>query len=362
MMQILQSIEDGVLVIDREHRVLYANPAICGGSPSPEFTTEDVHCHELRHTPPDPCADCSRCVADRVFADGEPIHALRVCPCADNCQCYYEVSASPIYGRSKELVGVLQIIRDVTEQYQMGTRLEDAEALATLGRIAAGIVHDLNSSIAVIATCVEGLLRASSDPATKDLRQLPYFTEYLETMQRAAYLSKATIEDTLRLAVHQEEPNWQWIDIHDVLRESLALVKYEAAESHKRIQTDWADGLEPIRADPLQLARVFLNLIHNALDAVAEKDGYVKVATRAIPEGVQVVVFDTGDGILPEHQARIFDPFFTTKPTGRGMGIGLTLSRSILEYHKGELLIDSEPNIGTTAWVKLVRDPRPATV
>ena len=354
--QVLDSIDDGILVIDRERRVLFANRAALAYHDSSHRNPENTYCYELASTRR--CTECFQdCIAKRVFESGESKQTIRVFQNEEEFRQYYEIYASPLYGTEGDVAAVVQTIRNVTHQHELEIHLKNTESLAILGRIAAGVVHEVNSSMASIATCVEGLLRAFNNPEIEDLRQLDYLPRYLETMKRSVYRCKNSLGDALRL-VREEDLYWERVDVHEVLQSVLPLVCYEAEQVNKEVRIQWAERVEPIWADGKQLARVFINLVHNALDAIKPGVGHVQVSTRAIPNGIQVVIMDTGCGILPEHRNRVFEPFFTTKPSGKGTGLGLPISLQILDRHRAKLALESELGIGTTVWVDLLNDPR----
>jgi len=140
------------------------------------------------------------------------------------------------------------------------------------------------------------------------------------------------------------------LDLNETIREVLALVADEAKRKNVIIQTQLADDLPPVSADRVQLQQVMLNLVMNAIEAmssVADRERELVIATRKLdPDQVQVTVKDSGIGLDPNTIARIFDPFYTTKPGG--MGMGLSISRSILEAHGGRLWATVNNGPGTT--------------
>ena len=158
----------------------------------------------------------------------------------------------------------------------------------------------------------------------------------------------------LRGLVRKEHARRDAVDLNDIVHEAVRLLRLEAEKRSIEMSIVAAPALPAVRADGIQIEQVVINLLVNAMDAVtrsADARGRIRIETRALPDGVAVAVSDNGIGLDAEVSARAFDAFFTTKPGGLGMG--LAISRSIIEAHRGQLWVESNPEGGATFTVTL---------
>jgi hypothetical protein len=222
-----------------------------------------------------------------------------------------------------------------------------AEHLASLGKMAAGIAHEINNPIAGMLNCVRTLLKG-----IKDDRQR---VQYLGMLQDGLGRIGRTVGQLLSFA-REAKPQMSRTEMASVLRRCLALVEHDLAV--RRIAWTMApDGQVPaLLADPHLLEQVFLNILKNAIDAMPD-GGRLGVAMGVRERGaerfLEIRISDTGVGIPAEHLPRIFDPFFTTKEVGRGTGLGLSVSYGVVRAHGGFIEAQSEVGTGSTFTVVL---------
>ena len=270
-----------------------------------------------------------------------------------------------------------ELRRSYEELKQSQDLLVRQEKLASLGRLAAGVAHELNNPLSAVAGFAEALQRhvvggeCGSDRPYGDCR------EYLGMIQTEVARAAAIVRRLLDFA-RQREPAFGPVDVVQVVREAVAFVERQARLANRKILVSPGGEGCTVQGDPQMLHQVFLNLLTNALDAV-EGGGDVCIAVRrasaaagqlgnqatrqsgatsrpvAIPEEwIHVIVSDTGVGIAPEHLGKVMDPFFTTKDVGKGTGLGLAICQSIVEQHGGTIQIRSAGvNKGTTVTVRL---------
>jgi PAS domain S-box-containing protein len=259
-----------------------------------------------------------------------------------------------------------QLLQAMDDLQSAQMRLIEAEKAEIVGRLAAGVAHDVKNPLAVIRLGIEYLLREQGG------RNGP-MTQVLNDMSAAVKRAGAVVGDLLNLsAAHQLK--LQPADLNGLLDQCLSMLHVSAATSGVRMAREFAAGLPPVPLDAQKMEQVFLNLCMNALHAMPD-GGTLRVRTllrRLDPdEGmrepgsrsgvafrpgekiVAVEVDDTGGGIPADVLPKIFDPFFTTKPTGKGTGLGLTVSKKIVQLHGGRLRVHNRPEGGVRATVLL---------
>ncbi|MCS7303866.1 MAG: cache domain-containing protein [Thermoguttaceae bacterium] len=234
----------------------------------------------------------------------------------------------------------------------MSRQITRSEQLASVGRLAAGVAHEINNPLTGILTFAH-MLREKPNMDEQDRQDLDLI---IRETTRAAEIVRGLL-DFARERPAVKQP----LQINDVLRRTLRLLSNQRAFSNIMIVEDLQEGLPLIDGDPNQLQQVFLNLALNACEAMPQ-GGTLLVTTTLDQDKVLVKVTDTGCGIPPEHLDRIFEPFFTTKPVGKGTGLGLSVSYGIIQQHGGNIEVESKVGFGSTFTVSLPvrRSPSPS--
>jgi two-component system NtrC family sensor kinase len=227
-------------------------------------------------------------------------------------------------------------------------QIVNAEKLASLGRMAAGVAHELNSPLTGVVTFAH-LMRDRTPPDRKqDLEDLDTIIEQAE---RCTKIIKGMLGFARKGTSETMET-----DVNSLLEETVAMVRNQVKVQNIDISMEPAEGLPQLHIDPNQLQQVFLNLITNAADAMGER-GRITIATRLSGEEpertVEIEITDTGPGIYPNNLDKIFEPFFTTKPVGKGTGLGLPVSYGIVKKHDGDIVVKSKVGEGTSFFVRL---------
>ncbi len=232
-------------------------------------------------------------------------------------------------------------------------QLAHSARLVSLGRMAAGVAHEINNPLAAIGE-LAGLMEDLIDDAF--LRSSPHAELFQDNVRKIQTHVDRTREITHRLLgfARRMEPHHDSVNVNDVAREALSFIEREASFRQVELVRQLDPDLPIITSDRAQLQQVVLNLLNNALDAVDE-GGRITVESRPVDDGVEVAVVDNGSGIPPELRDRIFDPFFTTKAPGEGSGLGLSICHTIMKGLGGTLSFDSAPGRGTTFRVRLPR-------
>jgi two-component system NtrC family sensor kinase len=225
--------------------------------------------------------------------------------------------------------------------------------MAALGKMAAGIAHEINNPLEVIgekAGWIKDLLKMEDVAQNKNFQELwDSVTKIEQHINRAK-----TITHRLLGFARRMEPVTEEVHTNKVMDETLDFLENEARYRNIDIQTDYAPHLPPTHSDPAQLQQVFLNILNNAIDAIG-KDGEIIIKTKHIAKNneLAIEISDNGPGIPKEKLTKIFDPFFTTKEVGKGTGLGLSIAYSITEKLGGRIMVASEEAKSTTFTIYL---------
>ena len=252
------------------------------------------------------------------------------------------VAIAPLVTRKFQVVGRLVIMDDITERVELESQLSQADKLSSIGLLAAGVAHEVNTPLAVISSYTQML--------AKQLQGDPQKSGLLEKITRQTFRASEIVNNLLNFS-RTSGTEFSDVDINKVITDTLALLEHQFKTAKVQVHSDLMPGISPIQGNPGRLQQVFLNLFLNAKDAMPG-GGRLKVATTN-GEMVSVRVSDTGSGIAPEHIQRIYDPFFTTKTTpkegqNRGTGLGLSVTYGIIQEHSGKIRVESNPGAGTT--------------
>jgi two-component system, LuxR family, sensor kinase FixL len=262
----------------------------------------------------------------------------------DGTQIHVSVTVSPLRGPDNEVVGVSNTVRDITERKTTEARLKAMQEdlfhvgrLNELGQVSAGIAHELNQPLTAMLNYsnIAKRLIAKKEPSTLD-RAYEAVSKAADQAVRAAEIIRR-----MRSFVEKRSSNRTIEEINAVVKDTMALGFMGADTVNVTTRLELAPGLPTVLVDRVQIQQVLVNLLHNAVDAMADaKTRELTVTTKFADAGVEIAVADTGPGIPKELMGQLFMPFFTTKPGG--MGIGLVISQSIVQAHGGKLSV--EPN------------------
>jgi PAS domain S-box-containing protein len=252
------------------------------------------------------------------------------------------VAIAPLVSRKFNVVGRLIIMDDITERVELENQLSQADKLSSIGLLAAGVAHEVNTPLAVISSYAQML--------SKQVRGDEKKSAVLEKITRQTFRASEIVKNLLNFS-RIGAAEFAEVDVNRVIMETLSLLEHQFKTSRIRVQDELASHLPSIQGNAGRLQQVFLNLFLNAKDAMPE-GGTLKISTSN-GDGVRVMVSDTGSGIAQEHIQRIYDPFFTTKNAvqngnKRGTGLGLSVTYGIIQEHAGKIHVESIPEQGTT--------------
>ncbi|HEV2202788.1 MAG TPA: ATP-binding protein [Bryobacteraceae bacterium] len=247
------------------------------------------------------------------------------------------IAIAPLISKEGSHIGRLIIFDDVTDRAEMERRLIQTDKLSSIGLLAAGVAHEVNTPLAVISTYAQMLAKQIAGDSEK--------APLLEKIAKQTFRASEIVNSLLNFS-RTSTTDFAGVELNKVLTETLTLIEHQLAKASIEVKLALDDALPRVRGNPGKLQQVFLNLFLNARDAM-ESGGVLAVKTGAQDGFVRVTVADTGSGIAPEHLARVFDPFFTTKAARRGTGLGLSVTYGIVKEHSGAIEVESEVGIGT---------------
>jgi two-component system NtrC family sensor kinase len=252
------------------------------------------------------------------------------------------VALAPLVTRKFEVIGRLIIMDDITERIELEAQLSQADKLSSIGLLAAGVAHEVNTPLAVISSYTQML--------SKQLQSDPQKSGLLEKITRQTFRASEIVNNLLNFSRTSGSEIGD-VDVNKVIADTLALLEHQFKVAKVEVQNAPEPQLPAIQGNAGRLQQVFLNLFLNAKDAMPG-GGTLRVTTMN-GESVSVSVSDTGSGIAPEHIQRIYDPFFTTKTSPRegqtrGTGLGLSVTYGIIQEHAGKIRVESRPGAGTT--------------
>ena len=253
------------------------------------------------------------------------------------------ISLAPFEAARGVITGTLVVIENVTERAQLEQQLLEREKLSSIGLLAAGVAHEVNTPLAGISSYAQMLLQQvqENDPKRKLLEKI-----HLQTLRASG------IVNNLLNFSRTGDAQFREVDINRVLEDTLQLLEPQLRGAKFKITCNYGEHLQPAYGSATKLQQVFMNLILNARDAMPN-GGRLTVHTRAVDTSLVIDFRDTGVGIAPENIARIYDPFFTTKEVGQGTGLGLALSYGIVQEHNGRIFVESRPGEGAHFTIKL---------
>lgn len=252
------------------------------------------------------------------------------------------IAIAPLLSRDFVSVGRIILVDDITERVSLEAQLAQSDKLSSIGLLAAGVAHEINTPLAVISSYAQML--------TKQLRGDARLAPVLEKITQQSFRA-AEIANGLLNFSRTSTTEFRSTDLNQVIRDTLGLLEHQFKTARIEVDLDLTADLPAIHGNPGKLQQVFLNLLLNAKEAMPN-GGRLRVSTLSNGH-VEAIVSDSGTGIAPEHMKRIYDPFFTTKTMPkpgdkRGTGLGLSVSYGIIQEHAGNIRVESELGAGTT--------------
>ncbi len=285
---------------------------------------------------------------ERAFDTGD-IERIEQQTVSDNgSTVHWLVSKIPMRNQvTGEVTHVITVGEDVTMRVEAIHAAGRAEKLAAVGRLAAGVVHEINNPLATISACAESLESRVNDGEFGEMPEIEDLREYLGLIRSEAFRCKAITNGLLDFS-RVRSGNRLPIDIADLLQSSANLVSHQKRGNNIQFRFDIAADLPPVNADGGQIQQAIIALATNAVDAMPAGGTLTFRAYALNEQRITIEVQDTGIGIPSENMSKVFEPFFTTKEVGKGTGLGLAVCYGIITEHGGRLSVRSSVGSGTT--------------
>lgn len=339
-------INEEVIVIGSDYRIIDANETLLRQTGLQREEIVGRHCYEVTHHLTEPCTgQYHPCPLKETLSTGKASKATHVHFDRNKRKLLYSISCYPLREKGR-IIGAIEISRDITKEINMEKAMMLQEKMASIGRLSAGIAHEINNPLTTVLTTAM-LLQEDLEPSD------PLFLE-LKAISDETLRCRKIVKGLLDFA-RQNKPEKRQNDINTIVAESLMLTKKQAAFADVILTQALTPNIPRIHVDKGQIQQAVINLIINAVEA-SQPGGQVKVTTRLNQSDrkVAIEVSDKGQGIDEDTVARIFDPFFTLKEAGNGLGLSIT--HGIIEQHGGTIDVTSTPNKGTAFIVTLPID------
>ncbi|HEY6010942.1 MAG TPA: PAS domain S-box protein [Nitrospirota bacterium] len=335
------SLSDMIAIVNKDYTILKVNKAFSAYYGLKPAEAINRKCFELIHGSDTPIPTCPH----RTIMEGgrESITEMTDRKTGRTLQ----ISTHPYISPDGEIIGLIHVMRDVTDMKDKEMRLIMSERLAALGQMASGIAHEINNPLASVAGCSEGLLLRLK----KGQVDVKLFESYLNIIQEEVFRCKS-ITSAMLSFVRKTTYERRDIDINHALDKTLEVISFQGRLKELRIEKNYQDPSPSVRGNEGELRQVFLAIITNALDAMEDK-GTLILETRTDADRVAIRIADTGPGIPDEVRSRIFDPFFTSKSEKGGTGLGLSIAHKIILNHHGSIDVASTAAAGAAFTVTL---------
>ncbi len=338
------SIRDMISIHGEDYTILRANRAFAQNFGLEPRDVINRKCYELFHSRDSPVPQCPHHL---TIERQEPVTEEISDPLSGRI---FLVSTFPYTSPDSGLRGTIHIARDITEAKEKEMRLIMNERLASLGQMASGIAHEINNPLAAIAGCVDGLNRRINrgeyDPEL--------FRKYLGIIKDEITRSK-NITTSMLSVVRKSSYERKLVDVVETLEKAQEIIGFQGRLKQVEIRKQYPERVPQIHGSEGELKQVFLIVLTNALDAMADR-GTVTLRISMLEERLAIDISDTGPGVAPDLRSRVFDPFFTTKAERGGTGLGLSIANRIISGHEGGIEILSGDPTGTTVRITLPLD------
>jgi len=340
---LFDGITDGLYIVDRAWRLVAVNRGRAQQAEARAGSLAKRSCFEALYGRSSPCPTCQ---VAATFESGKGAQWLERQRAAGGQFSEWELATYPILDSQRRAARVIVMRREVTDRRRLEASLAQAEKLAAVGQLAAGVAHEINNPLTAII--------ANAQFLTEDLPPLSDSYQSAELIARAGERAARVVRRLLDFA-REEELDCEALDVNESLREAVTLMEPQLVAAGIELMAHLDPGLPPVSASADHILGIWLNLLINAQDALDGQRGerVIEIHSQRLDDYVQVSIIDNGPGIPADRLPHIFHPFYTTKAPGKGTGLGLSTSYLTVEQHGGRIDVISEPGQGTALIVKL---------
>jgi two-component system NtrC family sensor kinase len=335
-------IQEDVIMIGVDHRILDVNDSMLKRLGLKREEAIGRYCYEITHRQSQPCSgEKHPCPLIQTMETEQPSQTTHIHLDKDDNKIYYSISTYPLI-ENGDVIGAIEMSRDITGDINVQKAMMQQEKLASIGRLSAGVAHEINNPLTTILTTAM-LLQEDLDP------QDPNYQE-LETISKETLRCRKIVTSLLDFA-RQSTPTRKPCDINKIVKESVTLTQKQAAFKDVILKYELDENIPRLSLDKGQIQQSLINLIINAIEATdAGGSIWITTAYKRYQERADISVSDTGQGISENDLVRIFDPFFTTKDDGNGLGLAIT--HGIIEQHNASIDVFSKLGRGTIFTIK----------
>jgi len=340
---VLDSIQEDILVISPEYKILRVNAPLLKKLKRPKEDIIGKHCYEVLHREDSPGGPPEGiCPVSEAIKTGKLHHARHTHFDKNGKAFHHAVSAYPVVEDGR-VSFIVEISRDVTQEIKTQEMFLQQEKLGSVGKLAAGVAHEINNPLTAVLTNSMLLL--------EELTEDDSMYEDLKAIADETLRCREIVRGLLEFA-RQEAPAKVESDLNTIVASMVSLVRKQFSFKNIMIEQSLADNLPVVKLDRDQFQQVIVNILINAMEAI-ERDGEIQVETSYDKRWRNIVlrIKDSGRGIPEDIRLKLFDPFFTTKDTGTGLG--LSISHGIVERHGGTISLESQVGQGTTFTITL---------
>ncbi len=336
------AIQDLISIHDRDYRILKINKALARKFNAHPEELIGKRCYELLYCRHEPNYSCphSRTLATAEIADAEVDDMV--------FEGTFKVTTFPVFNDKGQVWASVHVARDITQEKRLREQLLHAEKLSSMGKLVAGIAHELNNPLMGIMGFSQILMDTPGDKKLDDIK------DKLRKIYHESLRTAKIVQNLLTFA-RAKKTEREYHNINEIIKHTIELREYSLKANNIQVVLNLAEDLPKTMVDLFQLQQVFINIINNAEDAMVSRKGKgrLEISTRKGRRKVEIAFRDDGPGISREIIHKVFDPFFTTKEVGKGTGLGLSITHGIITEHGGAIGIMSPEEGGAIVTIEL---------
>ena len=336
------AIQDLISIHDKDYRILKINKALARKFNSQPEDLIGSRCFELLYNCTAPKCNCphTRTLKTGAIADAEVDDMV--------FEGTYKVTTFPVYNDAGEVWASVHVARDITQEKMLREQLLHAEKLSSVGKLVAGIAHELNNPLMGIMGFSQILMDTPGDKKLDDIK------DKLRKIYHESLRTAKIVQNLLTFA-RAKKTEREYHSVNDILKHTVELREYSLKANNIEVALDLDEGVPKTMVDLFQLQQVFINIMNNAEDAMVARKGKgrLEIRTRRNRRKIEIAFRDDGPGIPKEIIHKVFDPFFTTKDVGKGTGLGLSITHGIITEHGGTIDIAAAEEGGAVVTIEL---------